>query len=116
MTNEQIAKVCHEVNRAYCLSIGDESQLPWNDAPEWVKDSARAGVALHSADLSLGPEASHEAWMRHKLADGWVFGWEKNAERKEHPCLVPFDALPREQQAKDYIFQAVVHALLEPSK
>ena len=110
MTNEQIARVCHEVNRAYCLSLGDESQLPWSDAPEWVKDSARAGVALHAADRSLGPEASHEAWREHKLADGWVFGWEKNAERKEHPCLVPFDALPREQQTKDFTFQAVVHA------
>ena len=55
--------------------------------------------------------ASHESWMRQKVTDGWVFGAEKNPDRKEHPCLVPFDQLPREQQAKDFIFRAVVHAL-----
>jgi len=27
-----IAKVCHEANRAYCESIGDNSQLSWEDA------------------------------------------------------------------------------------
>ena len=29
MKNEAIAKVCHEVNRAYCKALGDESQLPF---------------------------------------------------------------------------------------
>lgn len=32
MTIEQIARVCHEVNRAYCESMGDTSQVPWEDA------------------------------------------------------------------------------------
>ena len=35
----------------------------------------------------------------------------KDAERKEHPCCVPYDALPVEQKTKDYLFRAVVHAL-----
>jgi len=29
ITKERIAKVCHEVNRAYCAGIGDNSQVPW---------------------------------------------------------------------------------------
>lgn len=58
-----------------------------------------------------GPEVSHESWMREKLAAGWKYGPEKDAEKKEHPCLVEFAELPREQQAKDYIFRAIVHAL-----
>ena len=41
---EYIAKVCHEVNRAYCMSQGDGSQPRWEDAPDWQKQSAISGV------------------------------------------------------------------------
>lgn len=50
---DKIARVCHEVNRAYCQALGDNSQPAWEDAPAWQ----------------------------------------------------------REQQAKDFIFRAVVHAM-----
>ena len=32
MTEQEIARVCHEVNRAYCQAIGDNSQPTWEDA------------------------------------------------------------------------------------
>jgi hypothetical protein len=35
-----IAKVCHEANRAYCQTISDNSQLPWEQAKEWQRASA----------------------------------------------------------------------------
>lgn len=112
MNREQIARVCHEVNRAYCAALGDQSQPAWGDAPQWQRDSAMLGVALHSEN-DVGPEGSHESWMAQKVADGWVYGEAKDADAKTHPCIVPFDQLPREQQAKDFIFRAVVHALKE---
>jgi len=105
-----IAMVCHEVNRAYCEALGDTSQPPWDEAPEWQKNSALLGVNLHTHN-NVGPEASHESWMNQKLAEGWVYGEVKDSEAKTHPCIVPFDDLPKEQQAKDYIFRAVVHSL-----
>lgn len=106
-----IAKVAHAVNRDYCLAIGDASQPAWDDAPAWQQDSAIDGVQFHLAHPDAGPEASHDHWMAKKLADGWVYGPEKDPARKEHPCLVVFDLLPPEQRAKDYLFRAVVHAL-----
>lgn len=106
-----IARVCHEVNRAYCEALGDHSQPAWEDSPAWQRESAELGVRLHLGNFEAGPEASHESWMAQKLADGWTWGREKNPEKKEHPCLVPFGELPPEQQAKDFIFRAVVHAL-----
>lgn len=107
---EKIARVCHEVNRAYCQAIGDNSQVPWEEAPEWQRESARMGVDLHSMGY-FGPEASHVSWMKQKIDTGWTYGPKKDVELKEHPCMVPFDQLPTEQQAKDYIFRAIVHAL-----
>ena len=108
-----IARVCHEVNRAYCEALGDYTQLPWKEAPQWQKDSAALGVTLHLNNPLAGPAASHESWMAQKVADGWKYGASKDPENKLHHCMVPFEELPREQQAKDYIFRAVVHAIAE---
>ncbi len=111
MNLEQIAQVAHEVNRAYCQALGDDSQPAWEDAPQWQRDSALLGVKLHTENPDAGPQASHESWMAQKTADGWVYGEKKDPEKKQHPCMVSFDELPPEQQAKDFIFRGVVHAL-----
>lgn len=108
---EQIARVCHEANRAWCESMGDYSQKPWFDAPQWQRDSAMNGVLFRAANPDAGPEASHENWMREKLEQGWVYGPVKLPEAKQHPCLVPFDQLPPEQQAKDRLFLGICRAL-----
>jgi hypothetical protein len=112
MTPEDIAKVAHEVNRAYCLAINDVSQVPWEDAPDWQKDSAIAGVHFHMTHPDAAPCDSHNSWLEQKQAEGWVYGPVKNAELKEHPCFVPYDQLPDEQKAKDYIYGAIVKNLI----
>lgn len=111
MKIEEIAKVCHEVNRAFCSSIGDESQPRWEDAPDWQKRSAILGVQFHLQNPDAKPSASHEEWMKVKLAEGWVWGPIKDENLKTHPCIVVYDELPQEQQSKDYLFKAVIHQL-----
>lgn len=103
----QIARICHEVNRAYCNSLGDTSQPSWEEAPEWQKESAVNGVEFHLRNETT-PEQSHENWMKEKVASGWVYGLVKDPEKKEHPCMVPYDQLPLEQRTKDYLFKAIV--------
>ncbi len=116
MKKEDVARIAHEVNRAYCEALGDTSQLPWNECPEWQKESVIAGVEFHAKNPDAGPEASHESWMAREIADGWIFGEEKDAELKIHPCIVPFAELPVEQQTKDVIFRAVVHSIVSVLK
>jgi hypothetical protein len=110
-TIEEIAKTCHEVNRAYCSGIGDDSQSHWDNAPDWQKDSAIDGVKLHIECPNLGTSASHDVWMAHKIAEGWVWGDVKDPGKKTHPCIVPFDDLPIEQQMKDALFASVVRGM-----
>lgn len=110
-----IAEVCHEANKAYCESLGDDSQVPWAEAPQWQKDSALVGVNLHM-DNDVGPEASHISWMKQKINDGWKYGKTKNPEKFTHPCLVDFNKLPKEQQAKDFIFRSIVHTFKNKGK
>ena len=106
-TTELIAKIVHNVNRAYCQATGDLSQPSWEEVPEWQKSSAITGVKFH-LENDRTPEESHNSWLRQKEEEGWKYGAVKDAEKKEHPCFVPYEELPKEQQAKDYLFKAVV--------
>lgn len=112
MTHEEIARVAHEANRAYCLTIGDDSHAPWDAAPQWQKDSALAGVKFHAENPDAEPSGSHESWLEVKRADGWTYGAKKDPVKREHPCFVPFDELPEDQKMKDLLFLSVVRALL----
>lgn len=108
----QIAKVCHEVNRVYCNSIGDFSQLAWGEAPSWQQDSIILVVKAYLADPSMTAQQSHALWLSHKRSEGWEYGAEKDVALKQHPRCVPYDMLPAHQRVKDYLFKAVVDAFL----
>lgn len=109
----QIASIAHEANRAYCDSLGDKSQLPWADAPQWQRDSAIKGVEFHLDNPSASASASHESWLAVKRAEGWTYGEVKDVEKKTHPCFVPYEGLPIEQRQKDYLFRAIVHSFID---
>lgn len=111
MKLEDLAKICHQANKYYCESIGDWTQVAWGEAPEWQKDSAMTGVSLHYDHPEIGAEAGHESWMKEKIAEGWTFGKVKSFADKTHPCILPFDQLPPQQQAKDHLFKAIVNAV-----
>ena len=111
-----IAKMCHEVNKAYCEHLGDTSQVPFEEAPDWQVQSAISGIQFHMENPEAGPRGSHENWMREKLAAGWQYGEEKNVEEKTHPCLVDYDELSAEQRAKDAIFVAIVRTFVSNLK
>ena len=88
MNRESIAKVAHQINLAYCLSLGDSSVPLWDEATEEHRNSLLFGVDMHLANPDATPEQSHESWLAQRVADGWVYG-----------------------EVKDYLFRAVVHAL-----
>lgn len=110
---ETIAKVCHEANKAFCEANGDFSQKPWEEAEEWQRHSTVHSIEFLLANPAAKASALHDAWLKDKAADGWVYGEVKDAEKKTHPCIVPFEQLPKFQQQKDVLFQAIVDALKE---
>jgi hypothetical protein len=110
---EKVARVCHEVNRAICEAAGDHSQVPWDQAEQWQRDSAIKGVLFALEHPKATPADQHENWRRDKEADGWVYGAVKDPDSKTHPCMVPYAELPFEQRVKDYAFRAIVSALAE---
>lgn len=108
---EQIARVCHEANRAYCEILDDFSQPPWWEAPDWQKESAIAGVQAYLDDPDITPEQSHENWMALKEEADWVYGEVKDPDIQTHPCMVSYSDLPSEQRVKDALFLGIVRVL-----
>ena len=110
MDKEIIAKVCHEVNKAFCEAIGDHSQKSWDEADEWQKQSSIKGVEF-ALTGNATPETQHEAWLKEKMNAGWIYGQVKDAEKKTDPSIVAYEALPENQKIKDHLFVAVVNSL-----
>ena len=107
----EIAEVCHEANRALCKAMGDMSQVPWSEAPSWQRQSTMEGVGDILAWRVRGPASTHESWLKAKEAAGWKYGPVKDAEKKEHPDMVHYAALPHEAKRKDLLFFEIVQAL-----
>lgn len=111
----EVARLAHEINRAYSAAHGDHSHAPWEQAPDYQRASCIAGVEAHvNAQFTLTPEQSHETWLAYKVAEGWVYGEVKDEVAKTHPCCRPYAELPEIQRVKDALFRAVVHAMLKP--
>jgi ryanodine receptor 2 len=44
---------------------------------------------------------THEVWAQERIAQGWVFGPERNDSLKQHPLLVAYEALPESEKTYD---------------
>lgn len=109
MDNTELARWAHELNRAIQKLTGETVSPHWEEAPLDQRNSSITGV--NRAKLGHTPEQLHESWMSDKLHEGWTYGPEKDPERKEHPCLIPYSELPAEQRLKDAVFKAVIEYL-----
>lgn len=110
MKVEDIAMIVHEVNKAYCETLGDYTQLPWDHVPEDMRETVLNGVHFVLDNPDAGPAELHDNWVAEKIADGWMYGEVKSREHKTHPCLVPYEELPIEQRVKNQLFRGVVMA------
>lgn len=112
---EYVARLAHTINKALCEATGDDSQPAWEDASDDQKASITSGVitaanyVANSQGRQMNPEESHNGWMARKLRQGWRYGEVKDTELKEHPCLLPWNELPRADRLKDVLFSGIVH-------
>ena len=43
----------------------------------------------------------HEVWAQNRIQEGWTYGPVRDDQKRQTPCLVPYDQLPEEEKAYD---------------
>ena len=88
----------HEIS-----AIREEENYQLNYQPKPINTS----TIRFSDELAALAEALarnvHELWAQKRLAEGWKYGTARNDEKKEHPCLVPYENLPESEREYDRI-------------
>ena len=44
---------------------------------------------------------THEVWAAGRIREGWTYGPVRNDEKRETPCLVPYEELPESEKEYD---------------
>ena len=99
LTDEDLARICHEAHLALRIGLNSSADDMHFDAlPQERKDVVISQVRLIRAGKS--PDEVHQAWVDHQLEHGWRWGISRNLIQKTHPNLVPYGDLPVEEKAK----------------
>ncbi|MCI4645150.1 MAG: RyR domain-containing protein [Hyphomonadaceae bacterium] len=106
-----IARTVHEAIRAWAAAHGQPAMPHWRQAPRWMKESTLESVDFVLNNPGANDGHQHDQWMDQKKRDGWVYGPNKDADKKTHPMMVPFADLPDMEKRKDALLKAVVLAL-----
>ena len=43
----------------------------------------------------------HEVWAQNRIKEGWTYGPVRDDEKRQTPCLVPYEELSEEEKAYD---------------
>lgn len=112
---ETVAQMCHVANVVYsnaCTGLMMQ-QKSWDELGIGEKKGRIEAIRKISSGEIMAPRQNHDAWMKARRAEGWVYGVTKDEDNKTHPCLVDYDELPEEQRVKDDIFFSIIFGLLE---
>ena len=86
------------------MALSDSGQNP----------SPSVGGMAGAQSLSQDGQFAHRThWLMEKKNAGWTYGETKDPVLKTHPCIVPFDQLPVEQQKKDMLFKAIIDVFID---
>lgn len=56
---------------------------------------------------SRSPEELHGSWVQAYITMGWVYGPERDPDKKTHPDMVPYADLGQLERDKDAVFVAL---------
>ena len=117
---------------------GHENAVPWEKLSEAIKETnrnvaRRYGQNLNAlgytydagdtpfpsiqefdeATLLLLAEKQHLDYMNDKFAEGWIWGEERDGDKKINPTLIDWDKLPENEKKKDFEIARSIIPLLK---
>ncbi len=54
-----------------------------------------------NALVELLAQNNHDIWAAERIRQGWSYGTKRDDEKKETPCLVPYEELPESEKNYD---------------
>lgn len=112
MNIEQLAEICHEIDRAllnagpqFSVTAPDEELQLWPNTPPLYRDELMLFVQNILDGISVAD--AHERWVLDRRNHGWGFG-EFYAPYKQHPNLLDFDQIATLARARLLVRAAVV--------
>ena len=72
---------------------------------QYIPQPADLGSVVLPPELEQLAEAIsknvHDVWAAGRMSEGWTYGPVRDDNRRETPCLVPYEELPEEEKAYD---------------
>lgn len=113
LTDEDLARICHEAHLALRIGLNHSADDMHFDAlPQERKDLVINEVRMFREGKTLAEV--HQAWVEWMTKQGWRWGIYRNKYEKIHPNLVPYDQLPLSEQAKVRQAQRIVFTHVMP--
>ena len=63
-----------------------------------------SNIQLPEELIALADDISknvHEVWAQNRIKEGWTYGPVRDDQKRQTPCLVPYDQLPEKEKAYD---------------
>jgi hypothetical protein len=111
-TDEQIARIVHNLFVDIHDAVGEISPARWNDLPAdaWQREDAMRQVRLVREGLTA--QDDHEAWRSVREKAGWTLGDTFDPQQKRNPRLVKWEALPFRDRARALACFRTIRTLL----
>ena len=73
--------------------------IGWKIRP--IEDEGNQIKFLPEEVVEILARIEHEDWVRERIENGWVFGKNKDVEKKKTPYLVPYESLDETIKERD---------------
>ncbi|HEX2977374.1 MAG TPA: SpoIIE family protein phosphatase [Bacteroidales bacterium] len=70
-------------------------------------------LQLNEEEIENMARLEHLRWCWDKRLNGWIHGNRKDADKKTHPGLVPYELLPEQEKEKDRALVRLIPSLLQ---
>lgn len=75
--------------------------MKYKPEPIDTSDTALSSELIELTELLS--KNTHDNWALARMRNGWTYGPHRNDEKKETPCLVPYEDLPDSEKEYDRI-------------